>query len=54
MKNTINEMKNKLENTENTADHMEKRISELKSINLEMIPVEEEREQRFYKIEESL
>ena len=47
-------MKNALESTENRADHMKERISELKDGNLEMIQVEEEREVRSLKNEEIL
>ena len=37
-------MKNELERNGNTADHMEERISKLKDRNLEMIQVEEEKQ----------
>lgn len=41
MKYSTNEMKNALGRTGNRGDHMEERMSELKSRNLEMIQVEE-------------
>ena len=41
-------MKNALEGTGNKADQMEKRISNLKVRNLEMIQMEGERELRFF------
>ena len=41
-------MKNALESMGNKADHMEKRISELKERNLEMFQVEEEKKLGFF------
>ena len=46
LKNSINEMKNALGSAGNRADHLEKKISELKDRNLKMIQVEDERELR--------
>ena len=47
-------MKSELECIGNRTDHMEERNSELEDRNIEMIRVEEEREQRFLKSEETL
>lgn len=48
-KNMINEMKNKVESTGNTAAHIKERSSKLKDRDVEMIQVEEERELTFFK-----
>ena len=40
---SINEMKKAVESTDKRKDHMEKRISELKGRNLEMVQGERER-----------
>lgn len=40
--NLVNEMRNELESTGNTADKTEKKITELKDSNMEMFLVEEE------------
>lgn len=40
--NLVNEMRNELESTGNTADKTEKKIIELKDSNMEMFLVEEE------------
>ena len=45
----INEMKNKVESTGNTAAHIKERSSKLKDRDIEMIQVEEERELTFFK-----
>ena len=45
---SINEMKKAVESTDKRKDHMEKRISELKGRNLEM--VQGERERKYLKI----
>ena len=47
-------MKNILESTENRADPMGERISNLKVRNWEMFQMQDEREQRFFKSEETL
>lgn len=47
MKNSINETKNALECTGNTADDAEERIGELKGKNIEMTLVEKKREPKF-------
>lgn len=47
-------MKNILESTENRADQMEERISNLKVRNWEMFQMQDEREQRFFLSEETL
>lgn len=41
-------MKNILEFIENRADHMKENIGDLKDRNLEIIQVEEEKEQRWF------
>ena len=51
MKNTINEIKNNLESLKNRADVMDERISDLEDRNIEMLPVDEERELWFLKTE---
>ena len=50
MKNIINEIKKNLESLKNRADIMDERISDLEDRNIEMLPVDEERELRFLKI----
>ena len=47
-------MKNILESTENRADPMGERINNLKVRNWEMFQMQDEREQRFFKSEETL
>ena len=44
MKNTTNEIKNNLESIKNRAYVMEDGISDLEDRNIEMLPVDEERE----------
>ena len=44
MKNIINEIKKNLDSLKNIADIMDERISDLEDRNIEMLPVDEERE----------
>ena len=44
MKNITNEIKKNLESLKNRADIMDERISDLEDRNIEMLPVDEERE----------
>ena len=54
MKNAIKEIKNSSESIINRADHMEERISKLEDTNLDVIPLEEERELRSKRNEDIL
>ena len=47
MKNVINEIKKNLESLKNRADIMDERISDLEDRNIEMLPVDEERDSDF-------
>ena len=54
MKNTMEEIKENLESLKNRADNMEERISIIEDRNADMLQMEEERELRLKRNEESL